>query len=72
MLFRSFSAINCHGNIPLHLAALGGYTSLVELLLERGVPINARNSFGETAFYYASQKGHDGIAELLLRKGASL
>ena len=45
-----------------------GQKEAVELLIEKGADINAKNNEGLTALQMASQKGHQSIVELL-RKG---
>jgi ankyrin repeat protein len=58
---------------PLHLAAGGGHTAVVQLLLERGAAqVNARNKLGSTAFYIAIDKGHLDLADCLRRHGADM
>ena len=50
------------GNTPLHLAALGGHSSIVKLLLGNGALIEARNKDSNTAQQLAAQNG---IVDLL-------
>ena len=59
------------GSTPLHLAARSGASSSVlELLLAHGAPLEARNRHGATALITASAGGHAMACELLLRAGA--
>ncbi len=50
----------------LMLAAQSRNINLVKMLLEKGVPINARNDDGETVLFYAP----DGMFDFLLESGA--
>ena len=60
-----------YSNTPLYLAASSGQTSTVELLLEKGAPIEARDRYDNTSFHLAALTGHTSVVQLLLRKGAS-
>ena len=55
---------------PLHSAAAGRNGALVELLLERGCEVNARQAGGYTALHAAATHGDDGMVQALLRHGA--
>ncbi|CAG2214076.1 ANK [Mytilus edulis] len=48
-----------------------GNKSLVEVLLQEGVPINEANHSGFTPLHIASHEGHTNVVELLLSKGAT-
>ena len=51
----------------LHQAALGGYRSLVELLLDRGADLAIRDStYDGTAVGWAYAGGHESLAEMLV------
>jgi hypothetical protein len=50
----SLSIGNARGNTALHVAAVNTrYPSVIQLLLERGADLNARNNAGETPLQYA-------------------
>jgi hypothetical protein len=55
---------------PLHLAASSGSAALVEFLIARGAPVDARDMFGLTPLHVAATKGQAEAAEALLRHGA--
>lgn len=57
---------------PLTWAALVGDTHAVQLLLEKGANVNARNQDGGTALHAAAFLGRSDIVDLLLAKGADL
>jgi ankyrin repeat protein len=56
----------------LHEAALKGHREIVELLLERGAAVNARNSSGATPLHDAALAGRLAVIEILLRHGAEI
>ncbi len=60
------------GYTPLMLAAQGGHLDVVQLLIENGADVNARNLAGVTALMEASRGGFDRIVELLLKNGAEV
>jgi ankyrin repeat protein len=60
------------GNIELHLAALKGYTKLVQLLINHGSEVNAVNDYNHTALYYAAKHGYRSVADILIASGANV
>ncbi len=58
------------GATPLHLAADGGNVPAMELLLEAGADIHARNRGGMTPLLFASQARSPAALRLLLDAGA--
>jgi ankyrin repeat protein/L-ascorbate metabolism protein UlaG (beta-lactamase superfamily) len=60
------------GRNLLHLATLHGFTDIVELLVDNGVDLDDRDSFGNTALQYATKYGHKKIADLLKKHGADV
>ena len=68
-----FSADSCDPEMhvtPLMEAALGRYTGVVKLLLQRGANINAENCWGTTPLDYV--RGDPKMALLLLEHGADI
>ena len=65
-------AANKDGEVPLHMAAYGGYLTIVELLLDSGAKVDVGNEYGETPLFYAARKGYAAVARLLLQRGADL
>ena len=59
-----------NGWTPLMIASQSGHADVVELLLDKNVPINAQNKNGKTAVYIASQNGHFSVVSTLLNNGA--
>ena len=60
------NAVDRHTS-PLHEAARGGHTRVVELLLQHHADPNFRDSSGKSAGDVASQLGHAEVGELLSR-----
>ena len=52
------------GATPLHLAADRGYGQLVDLLLEKGADVNARDKTGAMPLNEAADKGHREVVAL--------
>ncbi|KAJ8386825.1 hypothetical protein AAFF_G00166200 [Aldrovandia affinis] len=50
---------------PLHLAAAGGHTEVVNVLLEAGAPAAEENAEGMTAIHLAARNGHTHILDVL-------
>ncbi len=55
---------------PIIEAARTGDTATVELLLNAGADVNAREISGNSALHWAVAKNHNHIVELLLQRGA--
>ena len=63
----SLSLVN--GSLALHSAASHGYLQCIELCLEAGIDVNARNNSGRTALHWAAEGGHHSAVQLLLDRG---
>ena len=57
------------GYMPIHLAAEAGHIDIVQLLLEAGVDVNARTTYGWTPLKIAVQNKHIEMADYLISKG---
>ncbi len=57
---------------PLAAASLSDHAGIVRLLLEKGAPVNAKGSTGDTALHWAAQNGNFEIAEMLVKAGAKV
>jgi ankyrin repeat protein len=55
----------------LHMAAWFGNAEVVDLLVARGIDVNAVAGAGETPLHFAALRGHEKIAETLLKCGAT-
>jgi ankyrin repeat protein len=55
----------------LFAAAARGHREIVQLLLNKGAPANAKDVNGRTALHYAAFYGHEEVADLLIEKGCS-
>ncbi|KAF6779220.1 hypothetical protein AHF37_01277, partial [Paragonimus kellicotti] len=71
--FHSLAALDSPGGEdgcqPLHMAALHGRYDRVELLLDYGAIIDARDRLGKTALHIAADRGHELFIVSLLRAG---
>jgi ankyrin repeat protein len=56
----------------LIVAAVRGYTDLVNLLIEKGALLNTRNDYGYTALISAAAWGYADTVRLLIEKGIVL
>jgi ankyrin repeat protein len=61
-----------YGSTALIEAAGKGRKKAVELLIQEGANLNARDRLGDTALMNAALKGHIEIVELLISKGADV
>ncbi|XP_049719815.1 ankyrin repeat domain-containing protein 27 [Elephas maximus indicus] len=59
------------GHTPLHMAAVCGQASLIDLLVSRGAVVNATDYHGSTPLHLACQKGYQSVTLLLLHYKAS-
>ncbi|MDP6737043.1 MAG: ankyrin repeat domain-containing protein [Nitrospinaceae bacterium] len=57
---------------PIHQAAGNGDIAGVQAELDKGVDVNAKDSWGSTPLHEAAEKGHKEIAELLIAAGADV
>ena len=64
------------GETPLHLAAGAHLKSIgvraIEMLLDNGAELNARNAWGDTAAHYAARTGTSENLKFLIEEGISL
>lgn len=71
--FRTQSARDDEGLRPLHLAALYGHLSVIQILLEHGSEIEARTQHDlDTALHLAARQGHESAVQALLVAGADI
>ncbi|XP_006635908.3 transient receptor potential cation channel, subfamily N, member 1 [Lepisosteus oculatus] len=54
-----------NGSSPVHLAAAGGHTEVVKVLLEAGASAAEENAEGMTAIHLAAKNGHTHVLEAL-------
>ncbi|XP_015270298.1 PREDICTED: ankyrin repeat domain-containing protein 27 [Gekko japonicus] len=60
------------GFTPLHIAAICGQASLIDLLVSKGAVVNATDYHGSTPLHLACQKGYQNVTLLLLHyKGST-
>ena len=57
---------------PLHVASVNGQISVVKLLLELGVEVDAVNNHGNTSLHLACLNGQDVVVGELLRFDSSV
>ena len=58
--------------ISIHEASLNGIAADLEIALNSGTDINAKDEDGRTALMYAAYNGHTAIIEKLIKKGATV
>ncbi|PMD41336.1 ankyrin, partial [Hyaloscypha variabilis F] len=56
----------------LHNAADQGGVTMIQLLLDHGADVHARNQIGETALHFAARKGDLKAIAMLLDRGADI
>ena len=62
---------NKYGNTAIHIAARGGFKSVVKLLLDNGVDINIKNTIGKTALHFAKDNDKKDLVKFLVQNGAN-
>ena len=67
-----FNRVGCNGLTPLHRAAIEGSYECLQLLIDLGANVNARDEFGWTPLHDAVYHGHMSCALVLLNAGAEL
>jgi ankyrin repeat protein len=70
-LFWDRTGVNC-GRTALSISAKAGHTEVVEILLEHGANVDAKDDLGLTAMFYAAERGHTNIVKMLLDLGAKV
>ena len=60
------------GWTALMMAAYGGYSTTVRVLLDGDADVSERNLFGSTALTHAAMAGHTTTVKLLLEPGAQV
>jgi len=70
LLFLS-SLPNTSAN-PLHIAASRGYKSVVNLLIEQGADVNAKDKYGQMPLHFAANRASMDLAQLLIDNGADV
>ena len=58
------------GEAPIHFAAMRRRLKAVEILLDHGADIDAKNKHGKTAYVHAARRGFNEVAQLLAHRGA--
>jgi ankyrin repeat protein len=54
----------------MHMAAIGGYQDIVDLLIAHGCPLEATDNLGKTPLEFAARYGNKDAAESLIEHGA--
>ena len=67
-----FNRVGCNGLTPLHRAAIEGSYECLQLLIDLGANVNARDEIGWTPLHDAVFHGHVNCAMVLLNAGADL
>ncbi|KAK4163558.1 ankyrin repeat-containing domain protein [Cladorrhinum sp. PSN259] len=60
-----------HNQTPLSWAAEMGYEAVVQLLINKGARIEAKDNDSRTPLSWAAEKGHEAVMRLLIDNGAS-
>ncbi|KAI8781208.1 hypothetical protein BgiBS90_018559 [Biomphalaria glabrata] len=60
------------GHTALHVAAKCGHLEIVQLLLEHGADINAKNNLQSSPIFYSIEGGHKEVSHLLIEWGCDV
>lgn len=63
---EAVQVLDCHSRTPLHVAALRGFTELVELFIKSGAPIASRDIWDLDPYQLALTNGHSETAQAIL------
>ena len=63
--------INYDGYTALHAAAEAGHLRLAQMMLDKGMNVNAHDSDGNSPLTYALKAGHKDMIALLRKYGAT-
>jgi serine/threonine-protein phosphatase 6 regulatory ankyrin repeat subunit A len=69
---RPGAATTVPGSKTIQELAKAGKTNEVKMLLDSGVDVNSKDSYGETALHETARYGHDNTAALLLQRRADV
>ena len=72
MLIKREADLNHPGWTPLHYAATGGHTAIIQLLLDESAYIDAESPNGTTPLMMAARYGNEKAVQLLINEGADL
>jgi len=61
------TAVNGHGELPIHLACQHGHSPVVQQLVNLRADLNVCNHYGETPLYIASYNGRVEVVKLLCK-----
>jgi ankyrin repeat protein len=61
-----------NGFTPVYVAAQQGHISVIKVLIEGGVDIDAMVGNGYTPLFMAAKKGHMAVIKILIKFGANL
>lgn len=72
LLIKGKADINHPGWTPLHYAATGGHTDIIQLLLDESAYIDAESPNGTTPLMMAARYGNSKAVQLLIEEGADI
>jgi ankyrin repeat protein len=69
---EAFARDEEEGRMPQHLAAKGGHTACLQVLLDSVADIEAADRYGSTALHYAAGCDREACLQALLKAGANI